>query len=179
MDPLEKFITQNRNLFDDAEPDPGHFKRFEARLRSEERKTYFISSRPVMLRIAASLAVLIAFAFLFAWSARQNYFGFFPSRPSTGQIPEEVRDALSYYDGRVNERLTRIISLEKKCPAGKDISDKARDQIQALDAESNDLKNTLKDNPQNERVIAALIQNQQMKESILDEMIRKGCTNNQ
>jgi hypothetical protein len=94
-------------------------------------------------------------------------------------LPAEVKDALSYYDGQVNERMTRIRNLEKSCPAAKEISSKAEKQLNELDNASNDLKNTLKENPQNEKVIAALIRNQQMKETMLDNMIRNGCSNNQ
>ncbi|HTX88001.1 MAG TPA: hypothetical protein VMC08_03350 [Bacteroidales bacterium] len=178
MEPLEKYVTENRHLFDDAEPDPGHFKRFEARLAREERKSYLRSSRPVMMRIAASLVLLLALSFVLTYVARQNFFGLFPQKQSASGLSAEVRDALSYYDGRVQDRMIEIRNMEKSCPGAKNLSARAQNQLNALNLETDDLKNTLKNNPDNEKVIAALIRNQQMKETILDNMISKGCNNN-
>ena len=45
MDKLDKFISENARLFDDSEPDKGHFKRFTERLDRETVVTPFRINR--------------------------------------------------------------------------------------------------------------------------------------
>jgi len=59
MDKLEKFIVENRESFDDAEPMEGHFSRFGEKLNQETIPERFASNRMFFLKIAAGILLLL------------------------------------------------------------------------------------------------------------------------
>jgi len=178
MDALEKFMLENRDAFDDAEPSAGHFIRFERKLGALGSTSATLWNRSVMLRIAASLLILVSVALVFAYVTKDRLFRASGQESSLAGLPVEVREAILYYDGRVQDRILKIQGLEKSCPGAQNLTAMAETQLQTLDADSHELRQTLSRNPKNEKVLAALIQNEQMKEKILDNMIQKGCPGN-
>jgi hypothetical protein len=178
MDPLEKFILENHDSFDTAEPAAGHFGRFQQKIGMEERSYGFFTRRSVMMRIAASLMILLAFSFFLTYVAKDHRLSLPGHEKAYSGLPVEVREAISYYDNRAESRIAEIRNMEKACPGASHLTAKAEDQVKALDEDVPNLEKTLRENPDNEKVKAALIQNRQMKEQILDNMIQKGCPNN-
>ena len=171
MDKLDKFISENARLFDDSEPDHGHFQRFSEKLDQEydvERNRF---SRNLMLRIAAGILILItASVLVFDLGVNRLSKSIGMNNAASG-LNDEMQNAMVYYDGLTTNRMGEFNKLaccgEEQIQLNSIVSSELND----LDANIAELKKALSANPDNERVQAALIQNQQMKNQVLDNMI--------
>ena len=173
MDKLDKFISENVGLFNDSEPDPGHFKRFRAKLDQDSSKGTFRIHSNMMLRIAAVILILItATVFVFDFATKRLSNAIETNSAGTG-MTNEIQDAMAYYDGQTKNRL---IEFNKLACCGEEkvhLNSMVSGELNTLDVNIAELKQTLRENPDNERIQAALIQNQQMKGQILDNMINQ------
>ena len=68
MNSLEKFVRDNRILFDE-DPPAGHFERFQQKMTQKKTKTITL---PLGLSIAASIAILFTAGILWLNSAKQD-----------------------------------------------------------------------------------------------------------
>ena len=171
MDKLDKFISENARLFDDSEPDKGHFERFTERLDRETVVTPFRINRGLMLRIAAVILVLItATVLVFDMGMKRLSKSFEMVNTGTG-LTNEMQDAMFYYDGQTSDRLGEFNKLACCGEEKVHLNSMVSSELNSLDASIAELKQALRDNPDNERLQAALIRNQQMKNQVLDNMI--------
>ena len=100
MDKLDKFIRENSVLFNDAEPDPGHLKRFRAKLDKDSGKGTFRIRNNIILRVAAVILILItASVFVFDFATKRLGPAIESNNKGTG-LTNEIRDAMEYYDGQ-------------------------------------------------------------------------------
>jgi len=173
MEPLEKYFNENRQLFDSQEPDTGHLSRFSDKLDKEFGKQSMILNRSAILKVAAVILLLITATvsvFDFAVNKVKNSI----ESKSTGTLlTPELEDAIQYYETRTSERLGEFRKLA--CCGEQQIRLNAMvsGQLNALDANSEELRKNLNENPDNERIQVALIKNQQMKEKVVENMIRQ------
>ena len=111
MDKLEKFITKNRESFDDAEPLTGHFSRFEEKLDQQQSHSGFAIDKNFLLKIAAGLLILLTVSvYIFDFAANRlskNLSG--ESRSAI--ISTEMQDAINYYDDAASTKLGQIDKL--------------------------------------------------------------------
>jgi len=170
---LEKYFRENRDQFDGAEPTPGHFERFEEKYskRFGERSIHFDQS--LLLKIAAGILIFLTVSvFLFDFSfhrLRRNL----DNENAGTTIPQEIQQAEQYYDNTSSRRLVDISKLACCGQDTKSISSDASEAINSLDKNNEELKKAMSENPNNERIQAALIQNQQMKEKIVENVIKQ------
>ena len=171
MDKLEKFITENREAFDDAEPLAGHFGRFEEKLDQLQVRSGFTVDKYFLLKIAAGLLILLTVSvYIFDFAA--NRF----SKNQSGEnrsaiVPAEMQDAINYYD---NAASTKLGQIDKLACCGQDtrkVYSMANNEMNMLNANSAELKKALSKNPGNERIQAAIIQNHQMKEKVMNQVV--------
>jgi hypothetical protein len=173
MDKLDKFIIENAGSFNDSEPDPGHFKRFRAKLDQGSGKGTFRIHSNLMLKIAAVILILITATFLIFYFVTKPLNNAIEMNSAGTGMTDEIRDAMVYYDGQTKNRL---IEFNKLACCGEEkvhLNSMVSGELNTLDANIAELKQTLQANPDNERIQAALIQNQQMKEQVLDNMINQ------
>jgi hypothetical protein len=171
MDKLDKFINENASLFDDSEPDDGHFKRFSDKLDQESGVDSNLFKRNLMLKIAAVIIVLItATVLVFDLGMKRFSKSIEMSNAGTG-LNTEMQNAMLYYDGLTTNRLGEFNKLACCGEEQIHLNSMVSSELNSLDANISELKKALEQNPDNERVQAALIQNQQMKNQVLDNMI--------
>ena len=173
MDKLEKFISENAGLFNDSEPDEGHFSRFSEKLERESGAGSLRINRNLMLKIAAGLLILITATVLVFDLGVKRISKTIGNYSAEGVLTNEIRDAMIYYDGQTK---TRLGEFNKLACCGEEkvrLNSMASAELDNLDANITELKQALKQDPENERVQAALIQNQQMKNQVLDNMINQ------
>ena len=171
MQRLEKYMDDHREEFDTSEPEPGHFRRFEDRLAQQRTTELTVHNRSLLLRIAALVLILVCvsvFIFDLATSEiRQRFAGLKQGM----ELPQEIRDAEQYYD---NQTRTQMAAIGKLAESHKDagaLSASALKEIQNLYNMTNELKESLAKTPGNERILDAIIQNQRMKETMLNTII--------
>jgi hypothetical protein len=173
MDKLEKFVKENHELFEDSEPPLGHFERFEEKLDQQFGPVRVGMNRLFLLKIAAGLLILMTVSvFLFDFAA-QRFRDYSQNTLSGKELPDELQEAVNYYDEVAAGHLNKIHTLACCGQDSKKLYSMASGEMDALDANAIELKKTLKENPGDERVQSALIRNQQMKETVMNNIIRK------
>ena len=171
MDKLDKFISENAGLFDDSEPDHGHFERFSEKLDQESRINSFRINRSLMLKIAAVILILITGTVLVFDMGLKRLSKSIETYNAGRHLNKEMQNAMSYYDGLTKGRLGEFKKLACCGEEQVHLNSMVSSELNSLDANIAELKQALIVNPGDERVQAALIQNQQMKGQVLDNMI--------
>jgi hypothetical protein len=174
MEKLEQFIRNNSELFNDEEPRTGHLGRFEALLDKEHGRVIPVGRRYAWMRVAAVAVVLV--------TAGLIGFDLLSGRAFTGSgnglasvvYTEDTREALDYYSKMTAERMTEIDKIAQSCPEGQHLRSKALRDAAEFDANHDELTVALKENPGNEKMEAAVIRNQKLKEEALNNIILQG-----
>ncbi len=170
MDNLEKFITENREFFDDAEPQAGHFSRFEEKMEQQQPHSEVAVDKYFLLKIAAGLLILLTVSVYIFDFAAHNISKSLSGKTNTTIVPAEIQDAINYYNDAASTKLGQI---NKLACCGQDthkIYTIASAELKSLNANSEELKKALSENP-DERIQAAIIQNNQMKEKVMNELV--------
>lgn len=114
-------------------------------------------------KVAAAILVLA----LVTW----GFVSFKVSSSSEGvalhEISPELAETEYYYSQQVAEKLTIIKA------SNADVDKEVMDNLLALDSAYQDLKQDLKDNADNEEVVAAMITNYRLKLSILEQILKE------
>ncbi|MCK9220309.1 MAG: hypothetical protein M0P47_09705 [Bacteroidales bacterium] len=173
MNDFEKYIHDHREEFDTEEPPFDHFEKFESKLRRQQQAPINHGNRTVLLRVAALILILITVTvFAFDFGIRE-----LRERLSTGntasELPTDVQDAIQYYDNQVSVCMTKIEKLSDNSVEAKKLSNDALKEIEQLDVNTKEIKQVLGQNPNNERIKDALLQNQKMKANIMNDILNK------
>jgi hypothetical protein len=171
MSDLQKFIRENRDEMNDAEPSAGHFERFAARLEEHPGIHSPGRTRSQMLKVAALVVILITVSvFVFDFATREIRERFAKGNIGS-ELPVEIREAVQYYD---NQAATQLATINKLAAYNNSLGDpgtSALKEIRSLDATTEELKRSLAGNPGNEQILDAIIRNQRMKETMLNTII--------
>jgi len=170
---LEDYIQKNRDAFDQGKLPDGHSDRFANRLQGQQAKVLVIPVRRVWQVAAAILVLLVAIQ-------AGSWFSTSPSSvaETSPQVVSELSDIDLYYGN-----LVRKESIEL---SGKWEQDEAMqfflNDLDTLETEYNELKNSILIQGRNDYLINALIQNYQQRLSILEHIsniITQNKTNNE
>jgi hypothetical protein len=173
MKTIDDFIQKNSGLFDSEEPRPGHEDRFRSRLNK------FHSYRKpgvqiIILRIAAVLLLGVVI----------SYFAFREFRFIDNEINsitldkpnQELNEAERFYSQQLSVYYSKIENLgfnndkaEKK---------KVLQELTAMDEQVRAMKYDLKQNPDDERVMSAIINFYQVKIEMMDVIIARAQKTN-
>lgn len=156
---LEKHIKEQRLLMDADQPREGHEDRFREKLAYQPaRKVNFRHA----LQIAASIAVILASAFVLI---RTNKSG---DKVAVMEIPASVIEADIYYATQVDQRVDEIRQFDFENAEEKTL---LLEELEELDAYQLQLMKDLEANPDDERVLNALIKHYQLKLEVMDQII--------
>jgi len=172
MTNLEKYFLEHTQEFDTEEPAYGHFQRFETRLKKQGGFSPGVQ-RFAMIRVAAIVLLLIAMGVLALELATKGIVEQLDIRSSKTILPQEINDAVQYYDFQVARKMARLHALASDSKEAQWLDIKAKMEMKNLEQSAIELKKCLSENPGNERVFAALIQNQQMKEGVMNNLIQQ------
>ena len=166
-DKLEKYIAENRDQFDQYEPDPGMWKKIERKIQPESRMDW----RMILIR-AAGVAAIFVVSFLISEYIHRvmeegTRTGRMVKRDKEIVIPE-LQEAEAYYAGLVSEKLAQMKSVISDYP---DIEKELQNDLSELDSIYAELKNDLRDNIANQEVINAIIENYRLRIEILEDML--------
>ena len=173
MDKLEKIFIENRESFDDAEPMEGHFSRFQEKLDRQSIPERVTNNRMFFLKIAAGILVLLTVSvFIFDFAAGRLKETF--KKENTGvTLSPEMQDAINYYDNSASSKLRQIDQLACCGQDTRKIHSMAGIELNDLDANAAELQKALSENPGNERIQAAIIQNHQMKDEVMNQVVKQ------
>jgi hypothetical protein len=166
MKKMDDYIRQNPDLFNTDEPEPGHLDRFRNRIQVmnliKRRKTGFI-----LLRVAA----ILIFGLLLSYAAIRE-FGLIEKRVDNlaGDFPNtELNEAEQYYSRQLSIYYDKIQQLRFNNDQAE--KNQVLNELSAMDAQVQAMKHDLKQNPDDERIVYAIINFYQVKIELMDVII--------
>ena len=167
MKQLDDFIKSNAGLFDAGEPPEGHFERFEVRLAAMHRKRSGVLT--MVMRIAA--IVLFGLVITYASVREFNIISGRLGKTGTGLTNTELIEAEQFYTSQLGLYYSKIENLRfnndktEKMQVLKELSD--------MDQQIKAMKQDLRQNPDDERIVHAIISFYQIKIELMDMIIAR------
>lgn len=161
MDELDKILSNSLSEFEE-EPSEGHFERFSMKLAQREREKKW-SFNLSFLRVASVLVIILLSANLLAYLRVQR-----TENQLTSIKNNEIREAGFYYTNCINNGIS---DLEKMAKEGignpKDIL-QIKKELSEMDSLFQKLRKDYQSNPNDERVLNAMIEYYQTKLGIIN-----------
>ncbi len=166
MKNIEDFISSNKQFFDGEEPSEGHFERFTRKLEIRcGEKVIRRSIVPYLLK-AAVVTLLVTLSSLWTWD---HFIRSDRNRMALGDISPEYREVENYYVHQVNLMENEIVNLDVTSrPEQKEILKK---EMRSMDSVYVQLQKELKANPNDERIINAMIEHYQTKVDVMNYIL--------
>lgn len=169
MKNFEENIRKNKRHFDSREPDKDHLARFILKLEEDQEKERHTKSPFFVIKIAASLIVLIAIS-LFLYTYLQN--GNSPTQQAhIISFSNDLNQAMAYYDDVSNTKLNTIDKLAPNTDEATKIKESATKSLEDIDIRLAAIEKEYMKNPENEALKAALINNKRKKVEVLDRIL--------
>lgn len=159
----EDFFKNKRHLLDSDEPDAGHELKFEKKLNAKfHRKDIFIIRYAVA--IAASVTIFVAASVFVYKTTSEGYSG----AVATSQWVEFL-EAEQYYFKQTEEAYANLKETLSAQP--RDVSSPLFDEIEEMEKSYKQLKKDLTNNPNDIRLMSAVVQYHQLKLDLIHNLI--------
>jgi hypothetical protein len=168
MKSIEDIIRNNKDFFEDAEPSDGHMERFNRKLEMRfPVNTVKRSIVPYLLK-AAVVTLLVTLSSLWTWD---HFIRTGSSRTTLGQVSPQYKEVENYYVHQVNLMEGEIVNVDlKNNPAQKTMLMK---EMKSMDSTYVSLQKELKANPNDERIINAMIEHYQTKLEVMSYIVNQ------
>jgi hypothetical protein len=168
MKSIEDIVSNNKDFFEDAEPSAGHFERFNRKLEKRfQVNTIKRSIVPYLLK-AAVVTLLITLSSLWTWD---HFIRSGSSRMTLGQVSPQYKEVENYYVHQVNLMEGEIVNVDlKNNPVQKEMLMK---EMKNMDSTYISLQKELKANPNDERIISAMIEHYQTKLEVMTYIVNQ------
>jgi len=168
MKNIDEIIRDNKDFFEDAEPSDGHFERFnrklELRFQSQAVKRSIV---PYLLR-AAVVTLLVTLSSLWTWD---HFIRPGSTRMTLGEVSPQYKEVENYYIHQVNLMESEIGTVEiTSNPEQKEMLIK---EMRTMDSTYVSLQKELKANPNDERIINAMIEHYQTKVEVMSYIVNQ------
>ena len=163
MTEFEKYIKEQRMQLDSDHPRKGHEERFLQKLdkQSAQRPVRKIRFRHY-IQVAASLAIILTSAVvLIKYSGGED-------RLAGKEIPAAMMEADIYYASQVDAKYDQISEFNFENKEDKTV---LLNELKDLESYHQQLMKDLEANPDDDRVINALIRHYQVKLDVMDQII--------
>jgi hypothetical protein len=166
MKSIEDIIRNNKDFFEDAEPSEGHLERFNRKLEKRfQVNTIKRSIVPYLLK-AAVVTLLITLSSLWTWD---HFIRTGSTRMTLGQVSPQYKEVENYYVYQVNLMEGEIVNVDlKNHPNQKAMLMK---EMHSMDSTYISLQKELKANPNDERIINAMIEHYQTKLDVMTYIV--------
>jgi len=163
---VEDVIRNNRDLFEAEEPSEGHFERFRMKLEQRfQREAMKRSIVPYLLK-AAVVTLLVTLSSLWTWD---HFLRPGRERMTLGQVSPQYREVENYYIHQVNLVEDEITSINISHNPGE--QEMLKNEMKSMDSVYVQLQKELKANPNDERIINAMIQHYQTKLEVMSYIV--------
>jgi hypothetical protein len=166
MKNLEEIIRSNKDLFEEAEPSNGHFERFNRKLEIRfQVSTPVRSIVPYLLR-AAVVTLLVTLSSLWTWD---HFIRTGSAGMTLSQVSPQYKEVEKYYVHQVNMMEGEIVNVDLK--NNPDQKAALLKEMKSMDSAYVALQKELKANPNDERIINAMIEHYQTKVEIMTYIV--------
>ncbi|WP_167614815.1 hypothetical protein [Maribellus sediminis] len=175
-DYIEELIANNLDALNDNEPFEGHFERFEAKLKAKNR------TRKISLNLVLKVAAVVVFAFL---ATNQAFIYFSPDSQglilnankskavTLASVSPEYQEVEFYYTTSINTGLEQWNALSAEGMISEDEEAMMQDELKEFERLYKNLQSDLAANPNDERVINAMLEFYQTKLSLITMIVNK------
>jgi len=168
MKKIEDIIRNNRDLFEEAEPPKGHFERFNTRLEMKFHAGGIKRSIVPYLLKAAVITLLVTLSSLWIWD---NFLSKESSRMTLGDVSPQYREVENYYIHQVNLMEDEINTVN--ISDDPEHNEMLKSEMRSMDSVYVQLQKELKANPDDERIISAMIEHYQTKLEVLSYIVNQ------
>lgn len=164
MDEFKKYFHENRDSFDDQEPEIGHASRFARKLElANERK----KDSPIFFwRVAAAIIVLVVLAVSVLIPRFNSPHDVQYSSMSLSDISEDMANVELYYKSKLATEYSKIEDLSKTDPLVKAYLD----EIDTLNKEYKNLESLLYESGTHDKVVLAMIENFRLRLALMEKL---------
>jgi hypothetical protein len=166
MKNIEDIIRSSKDFFDEAEPSKGHLERFNRKLELRfGTRTIKRSIVPYLLK-AAVVTLLVTLSSLWTWD---HFIRSDRNRMTLGEVSPQYKEVENYYVHQVNLMESELVNIDlKNNPEQKDM---LFTELKSMDSVYVQLQKELKANPNDERIINAMIEHYQTKVEIMSYIV--------
>ncbi len=175
-DNIEEIILKNLEGLNDNEPMDGHFERFQAKLK-EQNKKKVISLNMILKVAAAVIFVLLATNQAFIYFSPDNMgllsSGLKSPEVTLASVSPEYEEVEFYYTNAINVGLEQWYQLKNEGLISEEEQLLMDDEMKEFEKLQKSLQSDLAANPQDERVINAMLEYYQTKLSLINMIVAK------
>ena len=165
MDTLKKYIDQHHDEFEEISLPAGHEMRFAHKLNAVQKKRFKLNVSTLLKVAAISILTLLSSLYVFENLIQDK------NQPllSLSEIDKDYTDIEFYFTSTTNKQMEFIENtLNDESPVKKAFFMK---ELASLDTLQNQLQHELNSNPNDERVVNAILQYYQFKMEVLAHII--------
>lgn len=168
MKTIEEIVRSSKSFWDDQEPEEGHFERFSVKLElRRQARAPKRSIVPYLLR-AAVVTLLVTLSSLWTWD---HFIRPDSSRMSLGEVSPQYREVENYYIHEVSLMEEEIVNTDvHNSPEQKEM---LISELKSMDSVYVSLQKELKANPNDERIISAMIEHYQTKLEVMTYIVNQ------
>lgn len=175
-DYIEEIILKNLKELNDTEPMEGHFARFEEKLKQQDKKSRF-SFNMVWKVAAVAVFVFLAVNQSFIYFSNDNR-GIFqnnnvPQGITLASVSAEYEEVEFYYTSSINSGLNQWGKLAEQGYISEEEQAMMSDELNDFEGLYKNLQKDLEANPNDERVINAMLEYYQAKLSVINMIVNK------
>ncbi|WP_320112964.1 hypothetical protein [Draconibacterium orientale] len=176
-DDIEKLILDNIETLNDNEPMEGHFARFEAKLNAQHKKKRTINLNIILKVAAAVVFVFLATNQVFIYFSPDNQ-GIFNSKTESASltlasVSPEYQEVEYYYTSSINTGMEQWNKWIEEGLISEDEQTMMNNELAEFETLYQSLQKDLAANPNDERVINAMLEYYQAKLSVINIIITK------
>lgn len=168
MKTVEEIIRDNMDLFEGAEPSAGHFERFNKKLEMRFHAGGVKRSIVPYLLKAAVVTLLVTLSSLWTWEHFLRPANF---RMTLGDVSPQYREVENYYIHQVSLLEDEIKTIN--ITDDPEHNEMLRAEIRSMDSVYVQLQKELKANPDDERIISAMIEHYQTKLDVMTYIVNQ------
>ncbi len=176
-DNIDELILQNLEELNNNEPMEGHFARFETKLNKQHKKKARITFNVVWKVAAALVFALLASNQAFIYFSPDNQGMFATKKAAQGvslaSLSSEYEEVEFYYTSAINSGMSQWNKLNAEGLISEEEQTLMSEELAEFEILFKNLQEDLKTNPDDERVINAMIEYYQAKLSVINIIVDK------
>jgi hypothetical protein len=168
MKTIDEIIRSNKDFFEESEPSKGHLERFERKLEMKFGKATVKRSIVPYLLKAAVVTLLVTLSSLWTWD---HFIRPSRNRMTLSDVSPQYKEVENYYIHQVNLMENELSSVTlSNDPAHNEMLKK---EMKSMDSVYVQLQKDLKANPDDERIINAMIEHYQTKVEVMSYILNQ------
>lgn len=176
QDNIEEIILNHREGLNDNEPMEGHFDRFEAKLNLQHKKKKF--NLNVVWKVAAAVVFVLLVsnqvAIYLSQGNQGSLFSTFGKKEVTlSSVSPEYQEVEFYYTSSINSGINQWEKLKREGMISEEEQDMMNSELNDFQTRYENLQKDLAANPNDERVINAMLEYYQAKLSVINLIVNK------